>query len=332
MKKSIVHKILIATDSFDQVNGVSTTYRNILKYSRKKTYVIHPGLFKWKSFSIYPEVQICKEPLKAYRKIKEIDPTHIHIGTEGPIGLAARVYCKLNKIPYTTGYHTKFPEYLWKLLRIPHFITYSYLKVFHNDSKAILVPSHSCKEELNKKGFNQVEVWTRGVSKNLISDKPIRKSKFPKIIYVGRVSKEKNLEVLCELQDKFEITIVGEGPMLKKLKLKYPKVNFLGYRFGSELADIYKRHDVFCFPSKTDTFGIVMIEALANGLPIAAYKVTGPIDIVEEGVTGYLGDDLENNIRRCLKLDRRSIASNMNQKWSWANCIEILHTHLLKES
>jgi len=327
-----VHKILIATDSFDQVNGVSTTYRNILKYSRKKTYVIHPGLFKWKSFSIYPEVQICKEPLKAYRKIKEIDPTHIHIGTEGPIGLAARVYCKLNKIPYTTGYHTKFPEYLWKLLRIPHFITYSYLKVFHNDSKAILVPSHSCKEELNKKGFNQVEVWTRGVSKNLISDKPIRKSKFPKIIYVGRVSKEKNLEVLCELQDKFEITIVGEVPILKKLKLKYPKVNFLGYRFGSELADIYKRHDVFCFPSKTDTFGIVMIEALANGLPIAAYKVTGPIDIVEEGVTGYLGDDLENNIRRCLKLDRRSIASNMNQKWSWANCIEILHTHLLKES
>ena len=327
-----MHKILIATDSFDQVNGVSTTYRNILKYSRKKTYVIHPGLFKWKSFSIYPEVQICKEPLKAYRKIKKIDPTHIHIGTEGPIGLAARVYCKLNKIPYTTGYHTKFPEYLWKLLRIPHFITYSYLKVFHNDSKAILVPSHSCKEELNKKGFNQVEVWTRGVSKNLISDKPIRKSKFPKIIYVGRVSKEKNLEILCELQDKFEITIVGEGPMLKKLKLKYPKVNFLGYRFGSELADIYKRHDVFCFPSKTDTFGIVMIEALANGLPIAAYKVTGPIDIVEEGVTGYLGDDLENNIRRCLKLDRRSIASNMNQKWSWANCIEILHTHLLKES
>ena len=324
MKKSIVHKILIATDSFDQVNGVSTTYRNILKYSRKKTYVIHPGLFKWKSFSIYPEVQICKEPLKAYRKIKEIDPTHVHIGTEGPIGLAARVYCKLNKIPYTTGYHTKFPEYLWKLLRIPHFITYSYLKVFHNDSKAILVPSHSCKEELNKKGFNQVEVWTRGVSKNLISDKPIRKSKFPKIIYVGRVSKEKNLEVLCELQDKFEITIVGEGPILKKLKLKYPKVNFLGYRFGSELADIYKRHDVFCFPSKTDTFGIVMIEALANGLPIAAYKVTGPIDIVEEGVTGYLGDDLENNIRRCLKLDRRSIASNMNQKWSWAN-LSLIH-------
>ena len=327
-----MHKILIATDSFDQVNGVSTTYRNILKHSRKKTFIVHPGLFKWTNLSLYPEVQICKEPLKAYKKIKEIAPTHIHIGTEGPIGLAARIYCKLNKIPYTTGYHTKFPEYLWKLARIPHFLTYSYLKVFHNDSKAILVPSHSCKEELNKKGFNQVVVWTRGVAKNLISQKPYKKTKTPKIIYVGRVSKEKNLEVLCELQDKFEITIVGEGPILERLKEKYPKINFTGYRFGRDLADIYREHDVFCFPSKTDTFGIVMIEALANGLPIAAFRVTGPVDIVEEGKTGYLGDDLEENILKCLKLDREKIVRNINERWSWHKCIQILHHHLLGEA
>ena len=327
-----MHKILIATDSFDQVNGVSTTYRNILKYSRKKTYVVHPGLFKWTKFSVYPEVQFCTEPLKAYNKIKEIAPTHIHIGTEGPIGLAARIYCKLNKVPYTTGYHTKFPEYLWKLARIPEFLTYAYLKVFHNDSKAILVPSRSCQEELTKKGFNHVVLWTRGVAKNLVSHKPFKKSKSPKIIYVGRVSKEKNLEPLCELQKKFDITIVGEGPILNKLKVKYPKINFTGYRFGHKLADTYKEHDVFCFPSKTDTFGIVMIEALANGLPIAAFKVTGPVDIVEEGKTGYLGDNLEENIRRCLKLDRKKIASNINQQWSWHKCIEILHKHLLGES
>ena len=324
-----MHKILIATDSFDQVNGVSTTYRNILKYSRKKTYIVHPGLFKWTNFSVYPEVQFCTEPLKAYKKIKDIAQTHIHIGTEGPIGLAARIYCKLNKIPYTTGYHTKFPEYLWKLLRIPQFLTYAYLKVFHNDSKAILVPSKSCQEELRKKGFNHVAVWTRGVAKNLISCKPFKKSKTPKIIYVGRVSKEKNLKSLCELQDKFEITIVGEGPILNQLKEKYLKINFTGYRFGRELADTLKEHDVFCFPSKTDTFGIVMIEALANALPIAAYKVTGPVDIVEEGKTGYLGDNLEDNIRKCLKLNRKSIASNINQQWTWARCIQILHSHLL---
>ena len=324
-----MHKILIATDSFDQVNGVSTTYRNILQHSRKKTFVVHPGLFKWTNFSVYPEVQFCTEPLKAYNKIKQIAPTHIHIGTEGPIGLAARIYCKLNKIPYTTGYHTKFPEYLWKLLRIPEFLTYAYLKVFHNDSKAILVPSKSCQEELIKKGFNHVVVWTRGVAKNLISHKPFKKSKIPKIIYVGRVSKEKNLDPLCELENKFEITIVGEGPILNKLKDKYPKINFTGYRFGRNLADTYKEHDVFCFPSKTDTFGIVMIEALANGLPVAAYKVTGPVDIVEEGKTGYLGDNLEDNIRRCLKLNRKSIASNINQQWTWDRCIQILHNHLL---
>jgi len=324
-----VHKILIATDSFDQVNGVSTTYRNILKHSRKQTYVVHPGLFKWTNFSVYPEVQFCMEPLKAYKKIKDIAPTHIHIGTEGPIGLAARIYCKLNKIPYTTGYHTKFPEYLWKLARIPKFLTYAYLKVFHNDSKAILVPSRSCQQELIKKGFNHVVVWTRGVAKNLISHKAFKKSKSTKIIYVGRVSKEKNLEPLCALEKKFEITIVGEGPILNKLKVKYPRINFTGYRFGRDLADTYKEHDVFCFPSKTDTFGIVMIEALANGLPIAAYKVTGPIDIVEEGKTGYLGENLEDNIRRCLKLNRRSIASNINQQWTWNRCIAILHDHLL---
>ena len=325
-----MHKILIATDSFDQVNGVSTTYRNILKYSRKKTYVIHPGLFKWTKFSIYPEVQICQEPLKAFKRIKEIAPTHIHIGTEGPIGLVARIYCKLNKTPYTTGYHTKFPEYLWRLARIPHFLTYGYLKIFHNDSKAILVPSDSCKQELNKKGFNNVVVWTRGVAKNLISNRPFKKTQHTKVIYVGRVSKEKNLEALCCLQDKFEITIVGEGPILNKLKEKYPKINFTGYKFGQELADIYKEHDVFCFPSKTDTFGIVMIEALANGLPIAAFRVTGPVDIVDEGNTGFLGDNLEDNIRRCLKLDRKKIISNINQRWSWERCIEILHDHLLK--
>ena len=324
-----MHKILIATDSFDQVNGVSTTYRNILKYSRKKTFVVHPGLFQWTNFSVYPEVQFCTEPFKAFKKIKEIAPTHIHIGTEGPIGLAARIYCKLNKIPYTTGYHTKFPEYLWKLARIPKFITYAYLKVFHNDSKAILVPSKSCQEELIKKGFNKVVVWTRGVAKNLISHKPYIKSNSPKIIYVGRVSKEKNLEPLCELENKFEITIVGEGPILDKLKVKYPKINFTGYRFGNKLAETYKEHDVFCFPSKTDTFGIVMIEALANGLPVAAYKVTGPVDIVEEGKTGYLGENLEDNIRRCLKLNRKSIASNINRQWTWNRCIAILHNHLL---
>ena len=125
---------------------------------------------------------------------------------------------------------------------------------------------------------------------------------------------------------------MGEGPILNKLKAKYPKINFTGYRFGRDLADTYKEHDVFCFPSKTDTFGIVMIEALANGLPVAAFEVTGPVDIVEQGKTGYLGEDLEESINRCHKLNRKKIEFNINQQWSWHKCIEILHKHLLGES
>ena len=323
-------KILIATDSFDQVNGVSTTYRNIVKTSPLKTLVIHPGLFRWTSFKIYPEVQICTQPFQAYKKIKSIQPTHMHIGTEGPIGLMARLYCKLHKIPYTTAYHTKFPEYLWKLARIPCRVTYGYLKMFHSDSKAILTPSLSAKRELTRRGFKHVYVWTRGVANELISHKKIIKNKRTRVIYVGRVSREKNLEVLCALQDKFEITIVGEGPRLNAYRKKYSKVKFVGYLFGRELADTYRAHDVFCFPSKTDTFGIVMIEALMNDLPIAAYPVTGPIDIVDHGKTGYLGDDLELNIRACLKLDRKKISLFIKDRWSWDACVRILHQHLLR--
>ena len=324
-------KILIATDSFNQVNGVSTTYRSILKFSSLQTFVIHPGMFRWATFKIYPEAQICAEPFKAYKKIKSIKPTHIHIGTEGPIGLAARIYCKLYKIPYTTGYHTKFPEYLWKLARIPSPITYFYLKLFHRDSKAILTPSISCKKELEKKGFHRVHVWTRGVADTLISkSKVFKKSDRIKVLYVGRVSREKNLEVLCQYQDDFDITIVGDGPCLKKLKTQYPKVNFVGYRFGRDLADIYHSSNVFCFPSKTDTFGIVMIEALMNGLPVAAFRVTGPQDIVEHGRTGYLGNDLRKNIKDCMKLNRNNIKLHVKDRWSWKSCVEILYKHLLK--
>jgi glycosyltransferase involved in cell wall biosynthesis len=327
-----VPKILIATDSFDQVNGVSTTYKNILKFSRVKTHVIHPGMFRWTTCRIYPEFQISIQPFKVYQTFKSIKPTHVHIGTEGPIGIVARIYCKLYKVPYTTGYHTKFPDYLWKLARIPTTLTYAYLKIFHNDSKAILTPSISCKRELEKKGFNRVHVWTRGVSNNLISQKRIFKSTINKIkvLYVGRVSREKNLEALCCLQNKFDITIVGEGPSLNALKNKYPKVQFLGYRFGRDLADTYQSHDVFCFPSKTDTFGIVMIEALVNGLPVAAFKVTGPRDIVEQGRTGFLGGDLERNIRACARLDRYNIKTHVQDRWSWKACVDILYRLLLQ--
>lgn len=327
-------KILLATDSFNQVNGVSTTYKNILNVTKRSVKVIHPGMFKNKSFKLYPEVEICYQPLKVYLKIKKINPTHIHIATEGTIGLIARLYCKLNNIPYSSAYHTKFPEYLKLMIGLPTSISYSFLKKFHRSSKAVLVPSNSCKKELLKKGFVNLTLWTRGVSKDLIAPLPkqkkINKSENIRVLSVGRLSKEKNIEELCLLQDKFEITIVGDGLQYQFLKNKYKKISFLGYKFGKELAKIYASHDVFCFTSETDTFGIVIIEALCNGLPVAAKNVTGPKDIVTHKQNGFLGSNLELGIIKCANYNKTNIKKISRKKWSWRNAEKILFNSLLK--
>jgi glycosyltransferase involved in cell wall biosynthesis len=251
----------------------------------------------------------------------------IHIATEGPLGLWAKFYCDYNKIPYTTAYHTKFPEFLNKLIWFPKFITYRYLKWFHKYSKAVLVPSQSMKNELEYRGFKNIIVWTRGVSKDLIQIRHSSEKSQPlKVLYVGRVSKEKNLDVLCKLQNDYDITIVGDGPILKNLKQKYKKVNFVGYKFGKELTEYYGKNDIFCFPSLTDTFGIVIIEALCNGLPVAAYHVTGPQDIIEYGITGYMvqtGNDLSKAIEMCRSLNNAEVQSISISKWTWENCYDI---------
>ena len=148
-----------------------------------------------------------------------------------------------------------------------------------------------------------------------------------RVLNVGRISKEKNLDALCAYQDQFEISIVGDGPYLKELKQKYKKVTFLGYKFGKELADIYAQHDIFAFPSRTDTFGIVMIEAMCNGLPVAGFDVAGPRDVIENGVTGYYSHNLYLSITHCQKLDRNKIMQNARNKWSWSHCFDIFSNH-----
>ena len=317
--------IIIATDTFEQVNGVSTTYKNILKVTKRKIGVVHPGLFKWKSMKYYPEIQICIQPYKVYKYLKASNPSHIHIATEGTIGLVARFFCKINKVTFTSGYHTKFPEYLNIYFKLPINIGYFLFKLFHKKSQAVLVPSLSCLNDLKAKGFNNLVLWTRGVDKSLISHK-IQKSnsKKIKVLSVGRVSKEKNLEELCKYYEHFDITIVGEGPELEKLKQKYPDINFPGYKFGNELAKYYSQNDVFCFTSKTDTFGIVIIEALCNGLPIAAFNVTGPKDIVEKKINGFLSNNMYQNILKCKSLNRSKIKKAAVKKWSWLNTEKIL--------
>ena len=321
-----MNKILIATDTYEQVNGVSTTYKNIFKCSKKKIKIIHPALFKYKSFKAYPEIQFCFQFLKVYKAIKKYSPTHIHIATEGPIGLVARIYCKLNKLTFTSAYHTRFPEYLESYFGHFKNIAYMYLKLFHKKSKMIFVPSRSCMDDLKNLGFSKLHLWTRGVSEELIFNAPYSKKngKKIKVLYVGRVSKEKNLLKLCELHQYFDITIVGDGPIKNELENNYKNIKFVGYKFGKELAKFYHSNDVFCFPSLTDTFGIVIIEALSNGLPVAAYNVTGPKDIVTPGVDGFLGSNLKENIELAFKLNRLKIKKESSKKWSWQQCHDIL--------
>lgn len=327
--------MLIVTDTFHQVNGVSTTYKNLKKVAKSKQIplkIIHPGLFKWMPMPFYPEIQLSLQPIQLWRLLNRFNPHQIHIATEGMMGLVARSWCKWHKKPFTTAYHTRFPEYLRVMFRMPLSLSYWYMRQFHAPAKVTFVTTESVKKELNSRGFDHLVTWTRGVSKQLISQRANFNNKptdHPtlRVLNVGRVSREKNLDSLCALQDSFEITIVGDGPYLAELKEKYQHVQFLGYKFGQELADIYANNDVFAFPSLTDTFGIVMIEAMCNGLPVAGHNVPGPKDVIEHGITGIINDNLYAGILDCQPLNRQAIQANAIKKWSWNRCFDIFQRH-----
>jgi glycosyltransferase involved in cell wall biosynthesis len=323
--------MIIVTDTFRQTNGVSTTYKNLKSIAKSRNLrfkVIHPSLFNWIPMPLYPEIQLSIQPLRLWRTLNRINPPQIHIATEGIMGLVARTWCKVHRKPFTSSYHTRFPEYLKVMLGIPLCWTYAYLKHFHAPAKTTFVTTESVYKELTQHGFKHLTVWTRGVSEQLISKQVFApNSQKLRVLNVGRISKEKNLDELCAYQDQFEISIVGDGPYLKELKEKYKKVTFLGYKFGKELADIYAQHDIFAFPSRTDTFGIVMIEAMCNGLPVAGFDVAGPRDVIENGVTGYYSHNLYLSITHCQKLDRTKIMQNARNKWSWSHCFDIFSSH-----
>jgi glycosyltransferase involved in cell wall biosynthesis len=289
---------------------------------------LDPGQFPHCDCPGYAEVKL-SWPQGFASKIAKMGADRIHIATEGPLGLAARLYCNHNRIPYTTAYHTRFPEFLNKLFWIPKSITYKYLRWFHKYSKAVFVPSASMRHELEQRGFKRLMVWTRGVNRSIILKRKFAHKHAPlRVLNVGRISREKGLDDLCRLQDDYDITIVGDGPYLKTLQSRYKKVKFLGYKFGADLARIYANHDVFCFPSQTDTFGIVNIEALCNGLPVAAYNVTGPADIIEYGITGYMvmpGNDLGRAIEMCRSLDNVRIQKLSINHWTWDRCFKIFY-------
>jgi glycosyltransferase involved in cell wall biosynthesis len=328
---AIKHTMIIVTDTFEQTNGVSTTYKNIKRIARSRHLsfkVIHPSLFKWIPMPFYPEIQLATQPCRLWHLLNRINPPQIHIATEGVLGMVARTWCLRNKKPFTSSYHTQFPEYLNVYCRLPLSWTYAYLRRFHAPAKTTFVTTTTMRDKLAMRGFKHLTVWTRGVSDQLKSEMTHHKSEGKlRVLNVGRVSKEKNLDVLCAYENEFDISIVGDGPHLETLKRKYKKVNYLGYQFGKALADTYTQHDIFAFPSRTDTFGIVMIEAMCNGLPVAGYDVAGPIDVVEQGVTGYVNADLHKAIINCQELDHQQIKQTARKKWSWANCFDIFSEH-----
>jgi len=325
--------ILIITDNLpEQINGVVTTYKNIEVCAVRDGYnivVLHPGWFSYIDCPRYNEVKIAY-PRALGEKIAKINPDYIHIATEGPLGLFARKYLSLAGIRYNTAYHTKFPEGLKKILYIPEWITWLYVRWFHKHSGKVLTTTNSMVDELQQHGFNgEVIPWTRGVDRDIFS--PTLRENFPGkyLLCVSRVSKEKNLEAFFEMDyPEYQKVMVGDGPMLETYKKQYPDVTFTGFKTGIELARYYANAEVFVFPSRWETFGIVMIESMACGTPVAAYPVQGPIDVIDERLTGCMRNNLKNAVETCLKLDRKDVECFSN-RWSWDHAWEIFRDNLM---
>jgi glycosyltransferase involved in cell wall biosynthesis len=327
--------ILIITDNLpDQINGVVTTYKNIEKLAAKDNYkivYITPQDFNYIDCPGYKEIKIAY-PKNLGKKIKEINPNYIHIATEGPIGLSARKYLSLNKIRHNTAYHTKFPEGLKKLFGVPEQLTWNFVKWFHRHSGRVLTTTDSMVSELKAHGFgDEVVSWTRGVDRAIFSPGLRQDVDEKYLLCVSRVSKEKNLEEFFDLNfPGYKKVMVGDGPMLNFYKKKYPNVTFTGYKTGIDLARYYANAEVFVFPSKWETFGIVMIESMACGTPVAAYPVQGPKDVVDEGITGCMHENLENAVANALLLNRQKVAA-ASMRWSWYYAWQLFKNNLVEK-
>jgi glycosyltransferase involved in cell wall biosynthesis len=326
-------KILIVTDNLpNQINGVVTTYKNIEACAVRDGYIVDyldPSRFRYVDCPRYNEVKITF-PWAVGKKIKAINPDYIHIATEGPLGLWARAYLSKCGISHNTAYHTKFPEGLKTLFGIPEFITWRFVKWFHKHSGKVLTTTDTMVKELKEHGFDgHIIPWTRGVDRDIFS--PSLREDLPSkyLLCVSRVSKEKNLEAFLGMNyPGYQKIMVGDGPMLETYKAQYPDVAFVGFKTGQELATYYANAEVFVFPSKWETFGIVMIEAMACGTPVAAYPVQGPLDVVDEGITGFMDDNLTTAVHRCLGLSRDKVVEG-SQRWSWERAWQIFKDNLI---
>lgn len=318
-------RVAIVTDAwFPQMNGVvrtlSTTAGILREWGHEVT-IISPDLFHSLPCPTYPEIRLAlTAPGAVGRRLAELQPEAVHIATEGPLGLAARRHCLARGVPFSTAYHTQFPDYLARRTYLPADVFWPYIRWFHAPARRVMVATGSIRGELRAQGFDNLHHWSRGVDLDCFTPAAPEPPEFadlprPIQLYVGRVAVEKNIEAFLEAEHPGSKVIVGDGPARAALEARYPDAHFLGKRGGKDLAGCYAHADVFVFPSRTDTFGLVMIEALACGTPVAAYPVPGPVDIVDETV-GALSDRLDLAIAAALACDRNACAQR-GKSYSW---------------
>ncbi|HEY8596418.1 MAG TPA: glycosyltransferase family 1 protein [Devosiaceae bacterium] len=317
-------RVLIVTDAWHpQTNGVVHSLGAIgRELSRRGIDVryLTPEPFWTMPVPTYPEIRLSLPPMgRVAAFIEEFDPDHVHIATEGSLGLMARLCCSGQGLAFTTSYHTRFPEYVAARVPLPAEWSYAYLRWFHSAAARTMVPTASVAEDLRRRGFERLALWSRGVDAKRF--RPGTKSWFtdlpgPHLLYVGRVSVEKNLPAFLALDVPGTRIIVGDGPQVEYLRRRFPEAVFLGRRTGVELAEIYRSADVFVFPSRTDTFGNVMIEALASGVPVAAFPVAGPVDVITDPAAGTMNEDLGAAIATALTLDRAA-ARHLALSFTW---------------
>jgi glycosyltransferase involved in cell wall biosynthesis len=331
-------RVAIVSDAWrPQINGVVTTLGKTAEAAERLGHTIEvvsaegePSI----ACPSYPEIRLAIRPGRIVRqRLQQFLPDMIHIATEGPLGLAARAHCLARKLPFTTSYHTQFPDYAEARWGIPASLGYRYLRWFHRPAVRTLVGTQTVRCNLQARGFSHLVPWSRGVDTALFRPDPAARAdasaRWPRpiMLYSGRVAVEKNLDAFLRLPVAGTKLIVGDGPARSQLQAQYPDAVFLGYRFGAELAWYMACADVFVFPSRTDTFGIVMLEAMACGVPVAAFPVQGPLDIVRDGTTGVLDADLRRAINGALALgaaDCRAFA----QLQSWERCTRQFIGHL----
>jgi glycosyltransferase involved in cell wall biosynthesis len=315
--------LVIVTDAWaPQVNGVvRTLQRTTMELERlgHRVDVISPDQFRTIPCPTYPEIRLALSPArKLGRTLDAAKPDAIHIATEGPLGRAARAWCLTRRLPFTTAYHTRFPEYVAARFAIPLAWTYAVVRRFHAPAARVMVATQSIERELIQRGFANLSRWSRGVDLELFRPDQQAALHLPRPIhlYVGRVAVEKNIGAFLALKLPGSKVVIGDGPQLAALKAHHPGVHFLGAKFGADLARHVAAADVFVFPSLTDTFGLVMLEAMACGLPVAAFPVAGPKDVVREGEVGALDWDLGKAIERAIALPRAACRLHA-ESFSW---------------